>query len=118
MQYAADNARFLGEAVLELSALVTHTRAVLDALPADRPWPELERLRDLHRDHHDDWGADSVQGALEDCLSGLDEMAHLVLSLQDSSVARAPHPRKPSGESVEKAAAGGATWTARRRRHP
>ena len=108
VQYAADNARFLGDAVLELSELVTQTRAVLDALPVERRGPDLERLRDLHREHHKDWGADNVQGALADCLSGLEEMAHLVLSLQDVAVSHAAHERAPAAPTAAASSTGDA----------
>lgn len=83
VQYATDNARYLGEAVLELSELVALTGATLEALPSEG---DLQLLRERHRAYDSDWAGDTVQAALGDCLAGLGEVSHLVLALQQLAV--------------------------------
>lgn len=95
VQYAADNARYLGEAVVELSELVALTRATLEALPCEETGVELRLLRERHREHAADWTGE-VQAALGDCLAGLGEVSHLVVALQDVAgpAPVAPQPRR------------------------
>lgn len=93
VQYATDNARYLGEAVLELLALVAQTRATLDGLPAEQCEAGLQELRELHRRHDDDWDGDGLRDALGDCLAGLGEVSQLVLSLQGVAADEVSTPR-------------------------
>ncbi|MCW2606818.1 MAG: htr8 [Frankiales bacterium] len=92
VQYAADNARYLGEAVVELSELVSLTRTTLEALPPEQAADTLQRLRQRHRQWQSEWAGDTVQEALGDCLAGLEEVSSLVLALQEVA-APVPRPR-------------------------
>lgn len=93
VQYAADNARYLGRVLLELVDLAAHTSAALDALPAEVVPDGLRSVRERHRAHDREWDRDDVRQALGDCLSGLEEVARLVLELQDTAAQSVPAPR-------------------------